>query len=434
MNQLKSITTELQQCMKHSVSYLNHLSPNVLSPVSSSFLSIFFHKIHNAYIKWNSQLELILLNKTNWSQKQQYYSDYINIPEKIRKEYIENIKRETIYQHKFTLEIGNKTFHIMIWFPTYIKNENNPNILMSDLQIQHKVSQILQKIYMWLSIATSFIHKHSKCSNIVNIYLFLTEHTKHLPQNDNTPISYINANSAFTVGCVDLETSITIYREEEWFKVLMHETMHNLGLDFNEKDNTDINKIIYNTFPISVNDIRLYETYAEIWANIMNILFVVYFTDLPSNKGRLPIVRWTHIFTKRLYLEQVFSLLQATKILVFHKLKYSDLFLSEKASVYKEETSIFSYYILKCVWLLNINSLLEYCVSQKKGASLKINTSQYNMEKYAHLLIHCAKTEHVKNSMNDMYIYYMHNLSKKNNPKKDIFLKNTLRMTLQELK
>lgn len=433
MNQLKTITTELQQFMKHSVSYLHHLSPNILSPVSISFLSIFFHKIHNAYIKWNYQSNNILNTKTIWSNKQTYISNYNQIPEIIRKDYIENIKRETIYQYKYTLEIGNKIFHVMIWFPTYIKHENNSTILMSDAQIQNKVYKILQKIYMWLSIATTFIHKSTKCSKIVNIYLFLTEHTKHLPNNDTNMISFINANTAFTTGCINTETFVTIYREEEWFKVFIHETMHTLDLDFNANNNIHIDHIIRETFPIHVNDIRLYETYAEIWANIMNILFVVYFTDIPASKGRLPIVRWTHVFTKRLYLEQLFSLFQATKVLIFCKLKYSDLFSTEKAYLYKEETQVFSYYILKCIWLLNINSLLEFCVSQKGGASLKFHSSQDNMEKYAKILTKCAKNDIVIHSMNDMNMYYVNNLNKKNNPKKISFLKNTLRMTLQEL-
>ena len=435
-NVLKSITIDLQHFMKQSVSYLNHFSPNLLSPVSISFLSTFFHKIHNANIKWKYQSESILQNKTIWPQKNAYISLYNGIPETIRKDYIENIKRETVYQYKFTLEIGGKTFHIMLWFPTYIKRENNSTILMSDAQIQYKVYKTLQKIYMWLSIATSFIHKSVNCSKTVNIYLYLTEHMKILPSNVDLPIAYLNANTAFTTGCVDTVTNITIYREEEWFKVFMHETMHNLGLDFNEINNQqNIDSIIKQTFPISVPNIRLYESYAEIWANTMNILFVVYFTDPPANKGRLPIVRWTHIFMQRIYLEQIFSLFQATKILVFCKLKYSDLFLRDKAYLYKEETPVFCYFILKCILLLNINSLLEFCNSQKGGASLKFQSSQQNAEKYAHLITKCAKSNTMMHSMNDMYTYYMSNLhvSKKDTHKKIPFFKNTLRMTLQEL-
>jgi hypothetical protein len=427
---IKPISTDLQYLMKHSVSNLTQLSPNLLSPVSVSFLSTFFHKIHNAYLKWNLEFNTILNTKMVWSNKE--IPEYNLIPEIIQKNNIENITRETIYQKKFTLEMGGKTFNIMLWFPTYILTANNTTILMSDIQIQEKVNRTLQKIYMWLSIATSFLHKNTKCSKIVNIYLFLTDHKKILPTNEQTNISYINVNTAFTTGCIDSETSIMVYREEEWFKVFMHETMHNLGLDFNEKNSPHINALIHQTFPISVPDIRLYETYAEMWANIMNILFVVYFTDIPAKKGRLPIVRWTQLFTKRLYLEQLFSLFQATKILVYHKMKYSDLFVAEKAVMYTENTQMFCYYILKCIWIMNINSFLEFCVLQHGGPSLKFYLSQYNIEKYVKSLVKNAKSDVFNKLMNEMYVYYT-DKKEKVSLKKISFAKNTLRMTLQEM-
>jgi len=128
----------------------------------------------------------------------------------------------------------------------------------------------------------------------------------------------------------------------------------------------------------------------------------------------------------------LFSLFQATKILVFHKFKYSDLFVVEKAQTYKEETQVFCYYILKSIWLLNINSFLEFCVSQKGGASLKFYSSQHNLDKYANTLIKNARQLFYMNSINDMYMYYQQGKDKDN--KKNVpFAKNTLRMTLQEL-
>jgi len=430
VNQLKNISIDLQQFMKHSVGYLTQFTPNILSPVSVSFLSTLFNKLHNAHMKWYTEVNTILNTKTNW-QSTPSSNEYNYIPELIRKN-IENIKREIIFQHKFTLEIGEKTFHIFLWFPTFIKTVNHSTVLMSDIQIQEKVNRILQKIYIWLSIATSYVHKHTKCSKSVDIYLFLTDHKKLLPTNENQSILQINANTAFTTGCISNHTKIFIYREEEWFKVFIHETMHNLGLDFIKIDSPQINDKLHQIFPISVSDIRLYETYAEMWANIMNILFVVYFTDTPAKKGRLPIVRWTQLFTKRLYLEQLFSLFQATKILVFHKLKYSDLFVVEKAQTYKEETQVFCYYILKSIWLLNINSFLEFCVSQKGGASLKFYSSQHNLDKYANVLIKNARQPLFVNSINDMYMYYQQ-VKDKDDKKNISFAKNTLRMTLQEL-
>jgi hypothetical protein len=114
-------------------------------------------------------------------------------------------------------------------------------------------------------------------------------------------------------------------------------------------------------------------------------------------------------------------------------LKYSDLFIVEKAKSYKEETQVFCYYILKSIWLLNINSFLEFCVSQKRGASLKFYSSQHNLDKYVNILIRNARQSLYMNSMNDMYMYYFQTGKEKDNKKNISFAKNTLRMTLQEL-
>jgi hypothetical protein len=91
---------------------------------------------------------------------------------------------------------------------------------------------------------------------------------------------------------------------------------------------------------------------------------------------------------------------------------------------------------LKSIWLLNINSFLEFCVSQKGGASLKFYSSQPNLDKYANVLIRNAHQPLYINSINEMYLYYTEKLQGKYNKtttKNIPFAKNTLRMTLQEL-
>ena len=72
----------------------------------------------------------------------------------------------------------------------------------------------------------------------------------------------------------------------------MHETFHTLGMDFIEIDHPTINAKILELFPITVTDIGVCEIYPELWAEIMNILFIVFLNDLPKKKGRLPLIKW----------------------------------------------------------------------------------------------------------------------------------------------
>jgi hypothetical protein len=70
---------------------------------------------------------------------------------------------------------------------------------------------------------------------------------------------------------------IIVYRKEEWFKVFIHETMHNYGLDFAVLDNIlRSNKKLQSIFSVQT-DIKIFESYCETWARIMNVFFESYF-------------------------------------------------------------------------------------------------------------------------------------------------------------
>jgi hypothetical protein len=390
-----------------------HLPPDKSSfhftPLSHTFLSTLFYKINQAYIQWQ-QISIEIDN--DWQNENRI--DYEYIPLEIRKNWIENVQKETIIKRKCTLSIGEKMFHIYVWFP-YIN--------MTEKEIEYKIQNTFGKVYLWLSIVSSFLSKKMKCSKEVNIYLYLTHHSKFLPTNTKKKIDPLCANTAFTTGCIQERTNIHIFREEEWFKVFIHETFHTLGMDFIEMDHPTINAKILELFPISVTDIRLYEMYAELWAEIMNILFVVFLNDLPKKKGRLPLIKWISMTENLIETEMEFTIFQAKKILQFHKLKYTDLFIPEKAKVYQEETNIFSYYILKSIWIIHLNDFLEFCSKQPRGSSLKFYSSLHNLEKFIKKMKILAKSK-----------FLLEKYTRNNVINKDAnFANTTLRMSLYEL-
>lgn len=417
---MKLITEYLHQSISNHLSNINIPNTNpFFSPLSRTFLSTLFQKIHNANLEWYSQRIQI---ENNWNNPTANTSDYNHIPEPIRKNWIEIIPRDTIIKRQATLNIGDRTFHIFLWFPTIHRNINPPTI-MSEKEIENKVQSTIHRIFLWLSVANTFLVKPAKCSKEVNIYLYLTHHCKFLPTNHKKPIDQLCANTAFTTGCVLEKTNIHIFREEEWFKTFMHETFHNLGMDFIDLDRPEINQRILQLFPISVQDIRLYESYTEMCATMMNILFVVYLRDPPAKKGRLPFVKWIAMAEDKFRMEQKFALFQAHKILGYHRLKYSDLFLTEKARIYHENTNVFSYYILKCIWILNLNSFIEFCAKQPGGSSLKFHLTDRNLDHYIQLLKQFAVSKSVIETFRELPI----------NTKQINFTNTTLRMTLHEL-
>jgi hypothetical protein len=70
--------------------------------------------------------------------------------------------------------------------------------------------------------------------------LYFTNYLKILPPANGSIIDQEHANTAFTTSC-KTNTEINLFREEEWFKVLVHETFHCMGLDFSSEDPTAAN-------------------------------------------------------------------------------------------------------------------------------------------------------------------------------------------------
>jgi hypothetical protein len=232
---------------------------------------------------------------------------------------------------------------------------------------EQELSTISIKIYnnyiifiaMWLYMLNLYSSK--KCVKSLTIYLYLTSLEKHLPENNIHILNEINANTAFTTTC-PINSEIVIYRKEEWFKVFIHETFHNFGLDFSSMNDNTFNKCILNIFKVN-SQVNGYESYCEFWAEIINVIFCSY---LLCNDNLDTFLKY---FNTYINYEIQYSLLQMVKILDYMGLKYRDLYAETKHSellrenLYKENTNILSYYIIKCILLNNYQNFFMWCHS-----------------------------------------------------------------------
>ena len=316
-----------------------------------------------------------------------------SIPIKI-KEYIYNDIALKYIVHYETL-INKKKINIYFILPDSIKD-----IKKSTFEKGCKL--ILQWIYIIQQYGSI------KCSNTLSCYFYLTPFLKTLEEitednkkgkNINQQINEYNVNSAFTYTC-QKNGEIVIYREEEWFKVFIHETMHSFGLDFsnigNNIDNITIKSIksIFpglnsGTFP---NGIRLYESYTEYYAELIHCIFCSVDKNNINNINNINNTKQIekkiikHIL-KNIDIERYFSVFQMVKILkkqgfTYNNLLFVDpykklLYLTEKnISIPKwyETTAIFSYFIGKTILLFNYQYFIEWC----KENNINILQFQYN--------------------------------------------------------
>ena len=272
---------------------------------------------------------------------------------------------------KYSFSIGSRTFHInIVDFVSSLKPTNHE-------QTTAKMDAMIRKIYVWLFVCTSF--SNAKCSPIINIYIYLTNKNKMLPKM-KIPLDTIHINTAFTTACSNNRNEIYIYRKEEWFKVLIHESFHSFGLDFAGMTEEKTNQQMFSIFPIKC-DLRLYETYTETWAEIINVIFISV-NSYSCKEQSISMRKLKHIIEKNMYNEMLFSAFQCVKVLHHNDFKYRELYEMSNDSIlkrmnYKENTNVFSYYILKSILIYHYNDFIEWCYAN--NGSIKFEQSETNI-------------------------------------------------------
>lgn len=367
---------QLQAFIKNDFKKL--LKRTKFSDISITFIETLFLRMKEGFESFkNTVLKEELLDLRRTFPKG---PDYSHISQEIR-DIIENsIKIGKKFEFLLADSLGNpRVIRVHFILPMEKVLSLAKQSLFIDSCMEH-----LKMIYTWFFMATSFASP--SCSRDLDIYLYLTNHTKVLPKDNkimdgeltDISIGQIHSNSAFTFSCNrehdTKENDIYIYRFEEWSKVLIHESFHSLGLDFSSTSQKDIDPKIRELYDVET-DPRFYETYTETWAEILNAMFIVY---LSKDKRMDSHKKQTELFIRRLEdfieLEQLFSMFQCAKVLHHYGLTYrefvsKDSISSEKRHrLYNEKTHVLAYYIMKSVFLWNSEDFVEWCAIKNRGS------------------------------------------------------------------
>jgi hypothetical protein len=209
-----------------------------------------------------------------------------------------------------------------------------------------------------------------------------------------------------------------IFRREEWFKVFLHETIHNLGLDFSAMDITSSYRLIQDMFAVDAN-VEIYEAYAETWARMMNVFFISFLYSVDKEQF---VVNARRFMT----FEAAHCTLQTVKVLDFMGLRY-DQFLTRDPLVktaYREHTNVLAYFVITMILINNYSVFLKWCFSNNGGSLMQFKRTQPNVKEFIRLIgslrgsvskrVHC---------MEDVF----------HETKNKTFLQKNLRMTVLEL-
>ena len=256
-----------------------------------------------------------------------------------------------IKQHIFnnsSYKLGYK-FHIN-------KRRVNVNFVLENDIHKDIYCNYIKDIMTWISIADKY--SCNSCGKELNLYIYMTNIKKHLPRNRWDTISSMEVNSGLSDMC-RRQSEIIIFRKEEWFKLLIHETFHNYGLDFSVMNINKLTSIMKNHFHIE-SEFLMFETYTEFWARLINVMFCTF-----KIEDNVKFTDFYMFFQVLYYYERLFSILQCCKILSFMNLTF-DMLINKKdkslsLQLYKESTNVFPYYIAMSILMIDPINFVNWC-------------------------------------------------------------------------
>jgi hypothetical protein len=355
----------------------NRLKKRAWTPETNTMLDMCFQQIHKSHVMWE-MMETSIIDTLIQMSIEEFQAkttdDYNVIPEIFR----EAIDKQCINRVSVIIPFENRVFTIFIGL-TRLHNSDH-------------LYSIIYYTFLWLHFVNEYVS--NTCSNEVSIFLFFLRNRKLLPDN-SVILDRQHINTAFTSSC-QKKTNVYVFREEEWFRALIHESFHNLGLDLLPIDPELIEEQeleIRKRFPVRMDKLHLSETYCELWAEMLNVMFYVYTNHYPTYGKKLPLVTWKDKWMSWMVYERLFSLWQCVKVLRHNNIHYE--YLLEHAYLYQEKTPTFSYYILKCILSTHLDDFLSFCADQYfitsstpyRTSGIKFHPTRENLEKFCNLLL-----------------------------------------------
>jgi hypothetical protein len=407
-----------------------------LSKISKELILFFSKNKYLNYVKQTNKTKSILTDLYNEIQEANYY-----VKKQIKYRY--TIKKiQTATQITKPKNFNTRSFpdivrnhidelimsEICYYFSLYDRNikvyfiVENDNIM---LEIE-QYNKYIHTIATWLYILNMYSSKD--CSVNLNIYFYFTSLKKNLPNSNIYILDETNVNTAFTTTCSS-DSEIIVFRKEEWLKVFIHETFHNFGLDFSMMNNDITHECIINIYKVKSN-INAYEAYTEFWAEIINAIFCSYYAT-PDND----INEFLSNCEFYINFERTYSIFQLIKTLEFMGLQYKDLYSNSKYSailrdnLYKENTNVLAYYIIKTVLINNYQGFFSWCKTNNLSL-LDFKKTTGNQKEFCKFIEKNYKSNTLLQDINDSHIFFSKIKKKKS---VNQFILTNMRMSICEL-
>lgn len=385
---------------------------------TDSILKVFYYSLKKSNLLYNTMYENNEIYRTLLS--------YVDSKKVLEHEFIhsqfvstktkEFIKNNTQYILKYKFYIEDKPVIVYIGFKS--------------LQTIGKYDKYVKKMIIILHFLNS-IHK-LECTTPLTIMLFPTPHNKLIPTSELSILGPKNVNSAVTTNCSPDGNSMLIFRNEEWYKVFIHELMHSLNMDFSFLNVKEHDSKLSQRFFVN-SAFNSFEAYSEFWATVINVVYCSY-EMLGQDNTLEDFIVYYELFMS---FEKMFSIFQLVKILDFMNLHYELLYTNKVSKIlYKENTNVFSYYILKSILLFNSDKFLFWCYFNNVPFFIKFKPTTEHINEYYEFIENNYRNKKFLDIIDAMQkLYKKQHLKKVNNNlnKVEKYIMNTLTMTVSEM-
>jgi hypothetical protein len=400
-------------CINHTSQTKN--TDEITSALYNEIVDSYNYLLNLKKLKKNNFYNIKIKKITNVSQisKPKNFNSN-NFPEEIRRQ----IDHLSLSEISYTFSLFDRKIAL--------------HFIVEELEVEHKIdvyNKYVDAIIMWFYILNEYGSK--KCSSVFTVFFYFTSLEKKLPKSNIDILDQIHVNTAFTTTCPN-DSEIVIFRKEEWFKVLIHESFHNFALDFSDMDTSECTKDILSIFQVN-SEVNLFESYTEFWAEIMNALFCSFF----NLKNKSNIDEFHSNFEFFINFERTYSFFQLVKTLDFMGLNYKNIYSETKQSailrktLYKEKSNVLAYYVIKTILINNYQGFLEWCKTNNFSL-LQFKKTTSNIKEFCNFIRRNYKSklmlDNVKSS--EMCLQKVKNEKKH---KHQNFLLTNMRMSICEM-
>ena len=267
-------------------------------------------------------------------------------------------REKTNNDHRMICDFLSENKYLNMDMRSFIENTDYTFIDYSDTHHEKYMRDDLKN----LLIITIFLQKYRRPScKIRNLstYIFLTPFQKLYPDSGGAIISGEHINSGYTIPC-QTSSKIFLWRKEEYFKVYIHEFMHAMGIDFATMNIAPLQTRMSRIFPNMESEFCMFESYADIWALILNN--ILYVSRLSRSR-----VKRLDMFQNLYHMDKLWTVFQSVKVLKNYGLgDYRDYIHHGENDCGRgkqvlEETNTFAYFIGKAILMVSIDDFLEFC-------------------------------------------------------------------------